>query len=222
MAIDIAKHLHDLILSGVLKPGDSLPGQRELAAYFGASMTSVREAISALAGAGLVSAHPGRGTIVLGLANAEPAFDGWLGPASDKEELKQLFEARRLLETFLVKKVTHTASPEQKASLRHPLKKMEKAISDPEAFVDADMAFHQRIADIAGNRVLARMMRAIRAPMKRQLYEGTIRRIERYGDMSNSVQTHLQLVEAIERGDSEEAVALLNTMIDRTEKLLTE
>lgn len=222
VAADIARQLHDLILSGELRPGDRLPGQRELAARFGTSMTSVREAISALASAGLLDVRPGRGTIVLGLGNAKPQFDGWLGPASEQEDVLELLEARRLVESYLVQRVARHATPEQKARLRELLADMKRAVSDPEAYLEADIAFHQGLADMAGNRVLARMMRAIRAPMKRQLYESNLRHMARRGNMMESYVSHERLVEGVERGDGEYAVKCLNEMVDRAERLLQE
>lgn len=222
VATDIARQLHDLILSGELRPGDRLPGQRELAARFGASMTCVREAISALASAGLVDVRPGRGTIVQGLGSARPQFDGWLGPASEEEDLLELLEARRLVESYIVQRVARLASPQQKTRLRELLADMKKAVQDPEAYLAADIAFHQALADMAGNRVLARMMRAIRAPMRRQLYESNLRHMVRRGDMMESYITHEQLVEGVERGDSNHAVKCINEMVDRAGRLLQE
>jgi len=222
VAADIARQLHDLILSGELRPGDRLPGQRELADRFGTSLTCVREAISALASAGLLDVRPGRGTIVQGLRNATPQFDGWLGPASEEEELLELLEARRLVESFIVRRVAERATPEQKARLRELLQDMKKAVSDPETYLEADMAFHQGLADMAGNRVLARMMRAIHAPMKRQLYASNLQHMARRGNMMESYISHEHLVEGVERGDSEYAVKYLNEMVDRAERLLQE
>ncbi|HCE65027.1 MAG TPA: GntR family transcriptional regulator, partial [Deinococcus radiodurans] len=51
---DIAEKLQQLINDGTFKPGDRLPGQRELAQQFGTSLAGVREAISVLSAAGLV------------------------------------------------------------------------------------------------------------------------------------------------------------------------
>ena len=79
LGADIAKQLQDMIYEGSFKPGDTLPGQRDLATQFGASLASVREAISVLAAAGLVDAQAGRGTTVLGVTDNPSSFAGWLG-----------------------------------------------------------------------------------------------------------------------------------------------
>ena len=51
-------------MKGVLKTGDQLPAERELAQQFGVSRTAVREAVKALREKGLVEAYSGRGTFV--------------------------------------------------------------------------------------------------------------------------------------------------------------
>lgn len=52
------------ILDGVLAPGEQLPPQQELAASFGVTLMTLRQAIAALEGDGLVRAERGRGTFV--------------------------------------------------------------------------------------------------------------------------------------------------------------
>src|SRR5258708_36178744 len=60
----IVHQIEQSILKGVLKPGDQLPAERELAQRFGVSRTAVREAVKALREKGLVDAYTGRGTFI--------------------------------------------------------------------------------------------------------------------------------------------------------------
>ena len=60
----IVQQIEDSILKGVLKPGDQLPAERELALRFGVSRTAVREAVKALREKGLVEAYSGKGTFI--------------------------------------------------------------------------------------------------------------------------------------------------------------
>ncbi len=52
----IVQQIEESILKGVLKPGDQLPAERELAQQFGGSRTAVREAGEALREKGWVEA----------------------------------------------------------------------------------------------------------------------------------------------------------------------
>jgi GntR family transcriptional repressor for pyruvate dehydrogenase complex len=222
LSSDIAQQLHDMIVSATLKPGDRLPGQRELAQQFGASMASVREALSALAAAGLIDAKPGRGTVVLGMTDSNPQFHGWLGAAGSDADVADLLETRRLLESFLIRRVAQRATPDDVARLRGLLAQMENAVRDPEAYLEADLGFHMGVAEVAGNRVLVRIMRAIQAPMKWQIFQSNIRHMSRVGHLEISFETHVRLVAAIEQHDTAAAVQCLEEMLARANRLINE
>ena len=59
----IVQQIEELILSGVLKPGDQLPAERDLAQRFGVSRTAVREAVKCLREKGLLEAFSGKGPL---------------------------------------------------------------------------------------------------------------------------------------------------------------
>lgn len=60
----LADHLVELIDAGRLRPGERIPPSRELAAALGLARNTVSRALEALAAAGLLDAHVGRGTFV--------------------------------------------------------------------------------------------------------------------------------------------------------------
>ena len=60
----LADHLSALIEAGRLPPGERIPPSRELAAALGLSRNTVSRALDALAAAGLIEPHVGRGTFV--------------------------------------------------------------------------------------------------------------------------------------------------------------
>ena len=60
----VANDLRDLILSGAWAPGMRIPGELELIELYGASRTTIRQALANLAQEGLVTRHAGRGSFV--------------------------------------------------------------------------------------------------------------------------------------------------------------
>ena len=60
----IAADLEAKIQDGEYRPGEALPGQRELSAAYGVTLMTLRQALALLTDRGLVSQHPGRGTFV--------------------------------------------------------------------------------------------------------------------------------------------------------------
>ncbi len=67
----ISEQIKDWIVERALKPGDRLPGERELIEIFGASKSSVREALTALEVQGLVKLRtgPGGGAFVAAISD---------------------------------------------------------------------------------------------------------------------------------------------------------
>src|SRR5713101_5118674 len=73
----VAQQIQRLIRDGLLKPGDMLPPERELAEMFQASRSSLRDAIRALELMGLVAARQGEGTVV-----RDPSAEALINPLS--------------------------------------------------------------------------------------------------------------------------------------------
>ena len=65
----IVQQIKDQIKKGILKPGEKLPSERELASLLGVSRTSVREAIKALSFSGYLEVIQGKGNNVLDMSN---------------------------------------------------------------------------------------------------------------------------------------------------------
>src|ERR687886_1846181 len=56
---DVVAQIREAILSGRVKPGDRLPTERELAAQFGVSRVTIRDALRALEAGGLIRVRVG-------------------------------------------------------------------------------------------------------------------------------------------------------------------
>jgi DNA-binding FadR family transcriptional regulator len=64
LGVVVVEALVDLIVSGELEPGDTLPPEQPLGQQFGVSRTVLRESIKKLEEKGLVTVSQGRGTVV--------------------------------------------------------------------------------------------------------------------------------------------------------------
>jgi len=220
LSAHIAHELHRAIVNGSMKPGDHLPGQRELATQFGASVATIREAISILTAAGVLDVSPGRGTIIQGISDSEPTFDGWLGLVLTNSELLEMLETRAVIEAFMVRRAATESTTQQIDQLPASLAALEAQIDDLESYYDADIAFHQTIAEIAGNRVLSRLMKAIQTSMIGQLRESHATSMSERQRIVATYHTHAQMVEAIADHDAERALVYHSQMIDRAKALI--
>ena len=151
---NVAEELRHLIVAGQIPPGGFLPSRKELAARFGVGVSTVHEAIQALAAVGLVESHPGKETWVRG-----NAFDTLIHPAAVETRLgtlqpRHMYEARFAIEVALTELAAARATPKDIEYIWAAIRRMEAAIDDEAAFIDADISFHLAVARAGHNELL--------------------------------------------------------------------
>ena len=187
---DIALKLTEQINAGELVDGSLLPSERELAEMFGASRTSVREALLSLQASGLISVRQRARARVTQLNN--PAFFNQLSGSAQTllalpNGVADFQEARMLFECGLARYTASHASAKELDRLALALVQNKKALGDPAAFEKTDVAFHGILAEIPRNPIFTALSTAlsewlteqrtvnIRAPVRgalRRAYEG--------------------------------------------------
>ncbi len=212
----IAAELRRRITSGELKPGERLPGHRELAASFSVSVGSVREAISMLVSAGLIETRAASGTFVVE-AHRLPHADGL---PLEREEARELIEARKLLELQITGLAAERASEEQIARLRKTVARMAESARTPVAYVDADVEFHFALADAAGNRFLRKALEDLWSVLRHDLEVSADAAVSRFDGLGFSLPAHERLVDAIEAHDADEARRIALDLMDRSEEFV--
>ncbi|GIH15328.1 FadR/GntR family transcriptional regulator [Rugosimonospora africana] len=145
------------IASGRWAVGSRLPAEPVLAVTLGVSRNTVREAVRSLAHTGLLQVRQGDGTFVKAPTEVEAVLRQHLKTA----ELIHVFEARRPLEAELARLAARRRTPDDLTQLAEALARRDTAERehDREAFVPADVAFHQAIAVAAHNPVLETLYR---------------------------------------------------------------
>jgi DNA-binding GntR family transcriptional regulator len=184
--------IHQRVLTAIvehrLPPGTKL-GEERLAKVFGVSRTQIRQVLERLSHDSIVTVLPNRGASV-----SSPSV----------QEAREVFAARRLIEPDLIRQATRTAQKSDIQALRRHVSKESaaRAASDKRAIIRLSGEFHQVIAEIAGNRFLAKTMR--------ELETLTCLVIILY-DAPNvpacPYHEHSDLVDAIEARDGESAAA---------------
>jgi DNA-binding GntR family transcriptional regulator len=108
----------------------------------------VREAFRALEESGLVRLEKNRGVFVRQIGI---------------DEADQIFELRAVLDEFAGRRAAQNATPAQAAELRSLVGQMEKAVArgDVDGYHDANVAFHDRIVELAGNAKLTFVYRRL-------------------------------------------------------------
>lgn len=151
----IVEQIEKRILNGELKPGDKLPPERELSKQFGVSRTAVREAMNALTLKGLIVVHPGRGTFVTDdTSTAVRHSIDLLVRIGNEDNIRHLVEVREILEPEIASLAATRATDEHIAAMQEAVDAMDKAMDDPDAFIEADLDFHLTLAQGTDNALI--------------------------------------------------------------------
>jgi GntR family transcriptional repressor for pyruvate dehydrogenase complex len=212
---EIARRLLDYLLSGEVRPGDRIPSERQLADYLGVNRPAVREAIRALGFLGLLEVRQGSGTYFRG-PDQDLLFRlfEWSLLFGEKE-VRDVMEMRADLEIIAAGRAAERRSEADVTALKELLDRMRR--SDAAEFPDADVAFHSKIAAIAGNVVLRDMLASIRT----MIHGWVDRNITAAGTTKIAYRDHVPIYRAIAAGDPEAArTAMTSHMQAATRRLL--
>ena len=226
-ATSVAEDLGSHIVQD-LHPGAQLPSEAEMAANFGVSRITIREALKILSGRGLVSLARGKRAVVTQPDGA--MFGAFLTSLikSDPKSLFDLLQVRRALEVQSVILATRHASRAGLAAVEAALNAMQAAamemeggsVPQPEAertFNLADVRFHEALALSGGNRVLTYLFEA----MESALYEAfsTSHRGQRLAGqtMENLCQAHNLVFQHVSAREEKAAVEAMSAILENAE-----
>jgi DNA-binding GntR family transcriptional regulator len=196
----VASSLRDAILNGELKPGQKLV-ERELCASLDISRTLLREVLPQLQGEGLIKTVAHRGPFVALI---------------DADEVREIYQVRRVLETLAVREFTRNASAQQLRDLRAQL----SALKHPEAkgnlldLLRAKAGFYGVLLDGCGNRVVKQTLKQLNNRMV--LYKRLSLSVA--GRLPGAIAELEAVVAAIEARNVEKAGDLADIHILNSEK----
>ena len=195
---EIYERIYNAILEHRLPPGTKLVEER-LAEIFGTSRARIREVLARLAHEQIVELFPQRGAYV-----AKPSA----------EQARDVFEARRLIEPAVLRRLIETLTPEKLTRLRQhqELELDARRRDDKRAVIRLSGEFHSVAAELAGNSALARNMRelSVLTCLMIFLYDAPTA-------TSCRADEHSQIIEAIGKRDAARAERLMLQHLDHIE-----
>jgi len=195
-AKDVADVLRRRILSGHYRE-DRFIRQELIAGELGVSRIPVREALAQLESEGLIVREKYRGAMV---------------PKLTSEEIEEIFELRAMLEPYLLRHAIHKISRPALAELRDIVKRA-RGMKDIGDWAGLNVEFHRTL------------YRAADKPVAAQILENLLIRADRYlklqtfstaSTITESDRQHEALLDLIEQGDEDAAVAALRQHIGWT------
>lgn len=218
----VVHQIEQLVLRGILRPGERLPSERELADRMGVSRPSLRDAIGSLQDAGLLTARPGAGIFVadvLGSAFA-PALTQLF--ARHDEAVFDYLSFRRDMEGLAAERAARLASDTDLAVVQAVFDKMEathpKRNSDEEARLDAQ--FHMAIVEASHNVIMLHMMRSMYELLREGVFYNRQIMFKQRTTRQALLNQHRGINDALQAREPDTARAAVHAHLDYVERSL--
>lgn len=217
LASTVADAILDAIVRGEHAAGESLPSEAELGAMHDVSRITVREAIKTLQAKGVVRIVNGKGSYVNPVAewvSLDAVLQATSAGGDDGDAAVQLVEVRRMLETGAAALAATRRSDDDIGLLEEYVAQMRAAHehNDVDAFVVADLAFHDVILRASGNVFL----RVMFEPLTRVLAERRAQTSRIVEIQAHAIDEHASVLEAIRTGEPERARRAMDRHMDQT------
>ena len=159
----VVRQIEDLILRGILRPGERLPSERELSDKMGVSRPSLREAIANLSERGLLTAKAGAGVYVADVLGS--AFSPALVTLFSTHDaaVVDYISFRRDMEGLAAERAAQFGTDTDLAVINTLFEKMEAAHEkrNPSDEAQLDAQFHLAIIEASHNIIMLHMMRSM-------------------------------------------------------------
>ena len=223
-ADDVIEQVEMLILEGVVRPGDRLPGERELARQFDISRPIVRDALKELESRGLVITRPGGGTHVadvIGEVFTPPVMDLI---SQNRKAAADYLEYRREIEGVAAEFAARRATEDDLALLAGIMQRMEDANAsgnfDDEVAMDVE--FHNAVGECAHNIVLLHTLRSCYRLLADGVFLSRTLIYKTPATQEVLLAQHRAIYDAIAAGNPQAAREAARAHIDYVEKAMNE
>jgi len=203
----IADHLEKLILQGVLRPGERLTPERELAEKLDVSRPSLREAIDMLAERGLLLTTRA-GTFVAQFLS--PLLKPLASLLEDNpQSTADYFEFRQSMDAQAARYAAMRASELDRNAIQAAINQIKSAheLEDSTQESQADVDFHLSIYEAAHNAVLLHIMRALVELLRSNIFYSRQQLYQRASVREKLLAQHVAIAEAILAGKPKAAEA---------------
>lgn len=205
----IVEQVEGAIASGELKPGSRLPSERELVVQFGASRSTVREALRVLESNGVLRSRPGNpnGPEILPFSTTELSKQMTRLAQVDRLSLGELISFRMILDGSANMLAARLRTEEELAAMERTIAVMADAVDlGYEQFSEADVAFHDAVAHASRNTLIQVCNEVVRGVVLSLISDKISRASNSRTLMRRSLQHHEEVLEAIRRGDGPQAL----------------
>jgi GntR family transcriptional repressor for pyruvate dehydrogenase complex len=218
----VTRQIEKLILRGILRPGERLPAERELAGRLGVSRPSLREAVAGLQDKGLLTARAGAGIYVADVLGSafSPALIRLF--AGHDEAVFDYIGFRRDLEGLAACRAARLASDTDLRVIRAVMDRMEAAHekTNPADEARLDAEFHMAIIEASHNVIMLHMMRSIFQLLREGVFYNRQVMFRQRTTRGALLDQHRRINTAIQARDPDGARAAVEAHLSYVEKAL--
>lgn len=217
----LADKICSFIAEYKLEVGARIPSERALAARWGVSRASLREAIRELENQGVLTVEVGRGTFV-----SEGFKRTSMMITVVKKNFLELLEVKVVLERHIIQSLTKGISEEDLKELKRMGRELNESMESGVYDRELDQQFHKRILDSYENQEMASIIWRLISIFSEfdekyfQSYEGFQ---EKYNQIAlKTIPYHLEMAEAMEEKAEGKALEAYQKIIDLDLKMYEE
>ncbi|KAA2258535.1 FadR family transcriptional regulator [Solihabitans fulvus] len=195
----VIEQMREAITGGEWPVGQRIPPEPELVTALGVGRNTVREAVRALAHAGLLEVRQGDGTFVRATSELSGAVRRLCG-----SELREVLQVRRTLEVEGARLAAEVRTEEELRKLTRLLDERDAALATKhwERLVERDTAFHLLLVQCSHNSLLAQLYQGLTEAIRASVAATVDTTIELDDHVS-----HRDLLDAVRDGDAAKAAA---------------
>jgi GntR family transcriptional repressor for pyruvate dehydrogenase complex len=220
----VTRQIEKLILRGILRPGERLPAERDLAEKLGVSRPSLREAVADLQDKGLLSTRAGAGVYVADVLGSafSPALIRLF--AELDEAVFDYIGFRRDLEGLAACRAARLASDTDLQVIQTVMDKMEVAHkkTNPADEARLDAEFHMAIIEASHNVIMLHMMRSMFQLLREGVFYNRQVMFKQRTTRGALLDQHRAINAAIQARDAQAARAAVEAHLNYVEKALTD
>lgn len=213
---NIVEQIRSAILEGELKIGDQLPPEKEFASHFGVSKSSLREAYRVLEAYGLLEIRQGMsgGAFIkkVDLTTVKDSLVNYF--FFQNPGIREYTQIRTFIEPEVVRICAEKITDQEIEYLENNILAMEQEHDGQNFISDLDIAFHKKLVDITGNKIVSLIVESVQTALI------NIKRLVHTDELFLKMvcSDHKKIVAALRAHDPEKASKAMLDHINKVEK----
>lgn len=222
LSLAVVRQIELLILRGILRPGERLPSERELAERMGVSRPSLRDAISNLQEQGLLTPKAGSGIYVAEVLGSafSPALIRLF--SSHDEAVFDYLSFRRDMEGLAAERAARLGSDSDLKVVQTIFDRMQAAHdrNAPKDEAQLDAEFHMAIIEASHNVVMLHMMRSMYDLLRQGVFYNRQMMFQQRATRDALLDQHRAINAALQSRDPDAARVAVELHLDFVERCM--